>query len=179
MLIAALSVSLVAFGQKLEPSDFKLPEEGVFSIVFDYSEAMIRQMPYDAFCKLDKDFEEDKKGAETRFAEELNEQVHKKTKSRAIFLPDEKDTKFTIKIVPIEIEENGSSQVDVIFICNDDNSVCAKISGIECYGGRFGSFANLVGDGYENLAKDIVYILRHKRLRGEYNSWTLKRKPNR
>ncbi|MBQ6578532.1 MAG: hypothetical protein IJL91_12470 [Bacteroidales bacterium] len=173
------------WGQSFKPLGFQLPEEGIIDVSFDYSESTLAGFQFDKYVKLHKDFDDRKQEAEGRFIEALNEQLREKAKlvgrdrfqlgkgkSRKhgtdltiyhriegiVFLQDDEDMVFKLVLKPSTITDKGYFNGHAVII-DMDGQIVGEFNNLEGKGGVYGSFYNLMGDGYESVAEKIAGLI--------------------
>lgn len=129
-------------------------EEKAICVTFDYSEAILDdEMTIEEKAADDEDWEKDSKEAEWRFCRELRSLVGRRVE---FVSPDE--NAMTIVIRPGKIDGKGKFR-GTVQILDKDGTTLVEDKNIQVKGGAFGSFTNLMGDGYENLASLIMQCL--------------------
>lgn len=173
------------WGQSFKPLGFQLPEEGIIDVRFDYTESTLAGFQFDKYVKLHKDFDDRKSEAEARFMEALNEQLREKAKltgrerfqfgkgkSRQhgtdlslyhriegiVFLLDDEDSVFSLVVKPSTITDKGYFTGRAI-ILDQDGQIVGEFEDLKGKGGVYGSFYNLMGDGYENVAEKVAGLI--------------------
>ena len=187
ILLIALTVvmQLPLNAQKLVTDGFLLPEDGVVSVTFDYGKARLKDMPFTGFCDLNPEFLNEKKDAEKRFIERMNNNIKvfakeseatlwgglKKTNRHfrgektsvydvvcnLIFLPDKDASVMKIVVIPSAVDSDGNFSGVVVLTNGAGES--ATIEDVKGKGGTFGSFVNLMGDGFESAADKICRVI--------------------
>lgn len=140
-----------------------LKGETRLNVVFDYSEAVLDGMTIEAMASLDENWEKGSKEAMARFCKEF---VKHCQVTPALFVGPYPEAKYTLTLKVLKVDDDGECYVDVIISDNDGNIIlnAPKMNGD---GGRFGSFTNLMGDGYENLSRKLAVKIRNAILIGK------------
>lgn len=159
--ILALFVSITAGAQKLTWYQ-EIPKEcSKINITFDYSTALMKGMSFDENVIEDEAFPQDVREAETRFITTFNNYASRH--KNAFLISRAIDFDYFMVVIPSIIRPNGDFKGDIV-IRNKDGETIAKMEKISKRGGTYGSFPNLMGDGYENVAEFVaVRICFHRR----------------
>ena len=156
-----LLMSAVSFSQKVTGT-FTLPEsERFISIDWDWSDAVIDKKYNEADWVLvnGKDYwEKAKLEVLTLLAREMNSKMEK-SRITVISPENNKKTAYTLYICPIKYSKKGDN---VSIYRLKDNSSGMEIGSCKLSGdgGSIGSVANLLGDGYEEAARQMGKILK-------------------
>lgn len=185
----ALLIPVFVCGQSFDIYGFDFPQEGIISVSFDYSDAELKGIAYGTFCKAYKNFPTEKDDAECRYIEMINDHIRTFSKtfgkesfqfgrgkgakkrtdlslynrmSGIVFLAEDAADNCALHMVvkPLTVTENGDVVADIIIKDGGDKPL-AFLSRVSGKGGIYGSFVNLLGDGYENVAKTVAeYLVR-------------------
>lgn len=159
--------------QKLKNNGLSLPENGVIAVSFIYDQAMINYTSYSDFCERNTDFETDKFDAETRFIGTLNDNFDKYNRFQkkfhkrkmSFFHKGDDIPSIELILIPSSINNNGDFAGSAMITDNNGNT--AVIENLHGKGGKWGSFVNLMGDGYQSVAEKIYKIIVRAVQKGE------------
>lgn len=151
--------------QKMDNNGLSLPENCVIAVSFLYDQAMINYTSYSDFCERNTDFETDKFDAETRFIGTLNDNFEKYSKFQkkfhkrklTFFHKGDGTPSIELVLIPSSINNNGDFSGSAMITDNNGNT--AVIENLRGKGGQWGSFVNLMGDGYQSVAEKIYRII--------------------
>lgn len=133
-----------------------LQTNNAFSVSIDFSQSKIKKMSYNVYCELDEDWKKDEKDIQKRFKLAMAEGFAKYN------IDILNEAPVSLLLFPTTIDNDGETRA-YLEIRDSDNAVLAVIEGIHGEGGRFGSLANLVGDGMERIAHSFVkYLIKQK-----------------
>lgn len=157
-------MSLQMFAQVYSTADwgsFKLRGDEKFGVMFDYKGGEYNGYPYKEFIDEFPDFLTEVKEVESRFIAEINDCFSDSSKERLSRLrfTTKLDNKEYILLVRIgQVDKHGDTGVNAYIV--DKNGIVASLKNVWGDGGRFGSFSNLMGDGMENVARNIYKSFR-------------------
>ena len=159
--ISFLLLATAGYSQKVEGT-FTLPESERFvSVAWDWSEAIIDKKFTEkdwAAVTGEKYWEEAKQEALQLITREMNEKMDNARIS--VISPDsETKTAFTLLICPITYSKKGNNHSFYILKDNRNGKVIGRCR-IAGDGGKIGTVANLLGDGYEEAARKMGKILK-------------------
>ena len=129
----------------------KIPDGSKIGVVFDYSNTLFKGLSYEDYCDLDEDFPKDIKESEARFIMRFSDSLSKLRKRTYYYSKNLEKADYILKIVPNSLDNNGNYKGEAV-IKDKEGNIVASFVKISCIGGRIGSFTNLIGDGYQNLA---------------------------
>ena len=160
-LFCLLAVS--AFAQKFDCKEdwgkAKMPTGSIIRVDFDYSLSSICGMPMADFVEFHETFMQDKTEAEQRFFEMFIKTLYggenKVNAGKLRVTKDAEKAKYVLRVMPYRINENGDLS-GVAKIEDLEGNVVASFHRVTAKGGRFGTFVNLMGDGYESLAEGLA-----------------------
>ena len=133
----------------------KIPDDSKIGVVFDYSNTVFKGLSYEDYCDLDEDFSKDIKESESRFILRFVDLLTKMRKKSLYYSKSLENASYIMTIIPNSLADNGTFNGEVVIKDKEDN-IIASFKVINCYGGKIGSYTNLIGDGYENMAKYLV-----------------------
>lgn len=160
-LFCLLAVPSVAqkFDCKEDWGKAKMPTGSIICVDFDYSLSSICGMPVADYVEFHESFMQDKAEAEQRFYEMFIKTLYggenKVSAGRLRVTKDAGKANYVLHIMPYRINENGDFS-GVAKIEDLEGNVVASFHRVTAKGGRFGSFVNLMGDGYESLAEGLA-----------------------
>lgn len=132
-----------------------IPDGSKIGVVFDYSNTIFKGLSYDDYCELDENFPKDIKEAESRFILRFVDLLLKLRKKSFYYNKSVENASYIMTILPASLADNGTYNGEVV-IKDKEGNIIASFRVINCYGGKIGTYTNLIGDGYENLAKYLV-----------------------
>lgn len=162
IILPLLSWAFPVYGQTGKPktawANTKIPKGSTFHIKFDYGHTLFMGFSYDEYFRKDRDFQEGLIEAEGRFVELFKELLwdNSTTKKRVFNVTDKDEADYTLVVRPLEINDHGSVDGDIVILDAAGRPV-ANLRNFVGSGGKYGSFTNLIGDGYESLAHEIVH----------------------
>ena len=148
------------FAQKVLSGDFKLPaDEKYVTLDWDCSETIFDKKFNEKEWKAIKgdDWPEAKKQVIEGIVKDMNKHL---TRSRIIaVLPgSELQSLCTLYICPIKLDSKGNNKS--IYILKDSSGKEIGKAEFNGDGGHWGTFANLMGDGYEKAGKKLASLLK-------------------
>lgn len=152
-----LSTSAFAQKQWSEPIA-KIKGENRINITVDYSKALMKGQPSETFIASEKDWDEGVQEIYGRMLDAYNKVAIVGGKSR-IAAGNFPDAKFSFKVVPTSIADNGNTIADVSLIDNTSGETLYTEYNAYAKGGKFGTFINLTGDAMENMGKYLAYLV--------------------
>ena len=136
-------------------NNVKIPDGSKIGVVFDYSNTIFKGLSYEDYCDLDKDFSKDIKESESRFILRFVDLMSKLRKKSFYYSKSLENANYIMTVIPNTLADNGTFN-GIVVIKDKEEKVIASFKVMNCYGGKIGSYTNLIGDGYENLAKYLV-----------------------
>lgn len=137
----------------------QLEKGSTLAFVFDYTDTKFKMIfTFEEYLAIDPDFAEDLHEAEMRYVKQFSLKAADNKMFRERELRVQiiyKDPDYRIIIHPYAFNEQGSFVGEMKILDREDN-VIAVFQNISAEGGAFGSYTNLIGDGYENNAKKMV-----------------------
>ena len=134
----------------------------MFGVMFNYTKATIDGYSYKEYISEFEDFTEEVTEAEKRFIDTLNEhfaESRNQALSSLRISSNIQDRKHILLVTFFNVEHNGNCSAKLYIV--GANGQEAEINKLHGYGGHWGSFINLMGDGMENLAKEIYYQFKY------------------
>ena len=153
-----LTVSLLAQDLTIGSLDV-LNNQHLINFVVDFSKGIYDNMSDKEMSKYEADsWTLEKQTVSMQFVKEVNEEL-KEVKVR-LGEYDENEAKYTIVLEIIEVDEDGDTEARAFIFTNDDkNELVARIDDMESSGGHYGSFFNLMGDGFSHLGHSFGKFL--------------------
>lgn len=154
---------------------FFLFSEEELNVVIDYSKVVIDGKSETLFLQQRKNLKHDgqdwnayweqevKKDLRNKFMNNFNGELSKSPlKLQGGVYPN---AKYTATIYVLNIDSDGECDSEVIFTQKDSGEIVAIVSKLNGDGGKYGSFENLAGDGFQragtNLGKFICKQIRY------------------
>ena len=157
--LSFLLISISGYAQKVLSGTFELPpNEKYLTLNWDCSETVFEKKYNEKEWQAVKgdDWPKAQKQVLERLVRDTNDHIDK---SRVIVvLPgSELQGSFTLFICPIKLDKHGNNKTNYILRDANGNEIGkAQFNGD---GGRWGTFANLLGDGYENAGKKLGNLI--------------------
>ena len=146
--------------------DIVVPDNTVFGVRFVLDSAKLGGISYAERLEIDPEVETEFSSMVNRCVAAGNKLFQKGATTRASsfhFSPKFDGKKYTISFYVKDVSEYGYTVSDVIF--SADGKI-ASILNLKGKGGRFGSFANLMGDGFESLGQKLAESMDYAVFRG-------------
>lgn len=160
LVIIFMCFSLSGYAQKVKSGTFELPaNEKYITFDWDCSKTLFEKKYDEREWRAIKgdDWDKAKKGVIEMLVRDFNENLRG---SRIIAVLPDSDIKGTyiVYICPQELDSKGNNITT--YVLTDSNG--RELGWAELYGdgGRWGSFTNLIGDGYEDIGKDLAKIFK-------------------
>lgn len=165
LIVVLVFLTLSVNAQKLtEGSIAPLKGETNMKVVFDFSKITINGMNEQDFIAYrktkddpDEDFNLDYAATKKSILQSFIECANDKLIKQQFYLVSDKDTRYTLFIIPVTMREKGDNVCDYE-IRDASGSVIAKTS-LKGSGGVFGTFENLWNDGYKDAGKNFGKFL--------------------
>lgn len=138
--------------------------ERKINVVFDYSQLTINQKSTTDWLQY-RQADQPDYNAESELENELKpalqtafvEQVNKKLERFGSFLVVDKNAKYTLTVYPQDVKKNGNNTTECVMTDKDGNHVVTFT--VKGNGGKFGTMANLWGDGFKSVGKKVGALL--------------------
>ena len=170
ILTIGLFFSLSAFAQydtypsaKVDWNGIKVPNNTVIGVSFEIEKATFGGLSYEDRCDVDPELKTEFQGAVARCVNEANDvsgqyvyQIYYSTKTEG----KEYRLVFYVK----SVTANGHVVADAKLITPSGVATFTNLNG---NGGVYGSFMNLMGDGFQSLGKDIAKRIIKAKNRGK------------
>ncbi len=162
LFILLILLSAPTYSQKLISGSFKLPAEDKYVVVdWDFSNTVFeKKFSEKEWIAINgqQEWENAREEALSLFLKLMNEELKK---SRLIVIRSNSELKsnYTLYICPIELDKKGNNKSYYILKRNNSGEEVGKCL-LKGDGGHWGSFANLLGDGYEEAAEKMGKYLR-------------------
>lgn len=140
----------------IEDRTFKILTDSVgktISFKLDYSESMIKNIPFEDFVDLEENWELGYKEITAKFLAEANDELGGK-----LILSSKKETEWQIVLKLDRVDDDGGS-FGSLYLYDKNGNVLAETSKIHGVGGKFGTQLNLMGDAAERMGKQVGRIL--------------------
>ena len=160
IILLFLQFPVSGFAQKLVSGDFRLPaNEKYVTLGWDCSETLFDKKFDETEWKAVKgdDWPMAKKQVIESIVKDINDNL-KRSRVVAVLPGSELKVSYTIFICPIKLDSKGNNKS--YYVLRDANG---KEMGRVIFngdGGHWGTFANLLGDGYEKAGKKLASILK-------------------
>jgi hypothetical protein len=155
-----LSLSLSANAQKVLSGSFELPaNEKYVAIDWDCSQTLFDKKYTEKEWHAIKgnDWDEAKKQVVEMIVKDMNEHM-RKTRIIAVLPGSELHGAYTLYICPQKLDHKGNNKSTYILRDGQGKEIGkAEFNGD---GGHWGTFANLVGDGYEKAGKKLASLIK-------------------
>lgn len=143
-----------------------IPDNTVFGVRFVVDSARLGGISYAERIEIDPEVESEFEGMIMRCVTAANKffKIGATTRARTFhFSPKYEGKKYTITFHVKDVSEYGYTVSDVII--SADGKI-ASILNLKGKGGLFGSFANLMGDGFESLGRKLAVSMDYVVYRG-------------
>lgn len=160
IVLILLMFSVSIFAQKVISGHFRLPSnEKYITLDWDCSETIFDKKFNEKEWKAVKgdDWPEAQKQVIEGIVKDMNDHL---TRSRIIaILPgSELQASYTIFICPIKLDSKGNNKS--IYVLKDSSGKEIGKAEFSGDGGHWGTFANLMGDGYEKAGKKLASLMK-------------------
>ncbi len=108
------------------------------------------QPEYDALEELEKQCKPQVK--------ELTQKVNKKLEKIPLALAKKEGCKYTLRIVPLNIDNKGNNELQCTIVENESQKIIADFV-VKGEGGHWGSMSNLWGDGFEHAGETLGNLI--------------------
>ena len=137
---------------KVEWNGIKLEENIVIGITFDVTEATFGGLSYEDRCEVDPELKTDFQDAVARCANAANK-LMQYYYYNIYFSPKTEGKDYYIVFKVLSVDTYGWTNADAKLVTPGGVATFTNLTG---KGGTFGTFVNLMGDGFESLGKDVV-----------------------
>ena len=167
LLTLGILVSFSAFAQynptpalKIDWNGINVPDHTIIGISFEIENADLGGYSYEYRCVIDPELKTDFEDTVERCVEEAND-VSKDYGYPVYFTNGIEEKEYYIIFNVKSVTPNGHVYADAKFITPAGIATFTNLSG---NGGAYGTFVNLMGDGFQSLGKDIAKrIIKAKR----------------
>jgi hypothetical protein len=160
LVLSFLMVSLCSNAQKVLSGSFELPvNEKYLTLDWDCSETIIDKKYNEKEWQSVKgdDWPKAKMQVLERIVSDTNDHL-KKSRIIVVLPGSELKGLYTLYICPIKLDSKGNNKTNYILRDGNGNEVGkAQFNGD---GGHWGTYANLLGDGYENAGSKLASLIK-------------------
>lgn len=169
-LIIAVSPSFAQFQQtpraSVDWNGIKLPDNTVIAISFEIENAKFGGLSYKDRVAVDPELATDLPDAVQRCVDSANHEMKKWVQSyrpQTIFFTAETEGReYHIHFIVKSVWSDGYTIADATFTTPTGVAIFSNLRGP---GGQYGSFVNLMGDGFESLGKEVAKRIQKARER--------------
>jgi len=161
LLIAATLISVAAFAQEFGEPTMLRPIYGTstINVIVDFSKAEIIGFPYEERQEAIDDWARDRQEIYEDFVENLNDRLE--GRRDRLVAGDYPSAEYTIVVTPKTVTLNGYVTATIQYMKNlGEFGELFYSYDAKGKGGKLGTFTNLVGDGFDSIAKVIAKDLK-------------------
>ena len=158
-LFGGFFLSIATFAQysnlptaKVDWNGIKLEDTIVIGISFDVTDAKFGGLSYEERCEVDPELKTEFQDAVARCVNSANNEMGKYV-YQIYFSPKSEGKDYNIVFKVQTVGPGGGTIADVKFVTP---SGVATITDLYEKGGVYGTFVNLMGDGFESLGKEVA-----------------------
>ncbi len=158
--LSFLFVSLSGYAQKVLSGNFELPDnEKYLTIDWDCSESVIDKKYNEKEWQAVKgdDWPKAKQQVLERIVGDMNDHM-KNSRIIAVLPSSELKGAYTLYICPIKLDRKGNNKSN--YVLRDSNGNEKGKAQFNGDGGNWGTFANLMGDGYEHAGSKLASLIK-------------------
>ena len=164
LLIATIMVSSYCHAQKIISGSFELPtSETYLAVDWDCTKTVFEKKYNESEWSSingEKEWNEAKSEAMGLILRKMNDELEK-SRIMVVRANEKLKASYTMYICPLKLDRKGNNVSQYVIKANSNGEELGRIQ-VNGDGGHWGTFANLLGDGYEEAAKKVGKFINKK-----------------